>query len=261
MVSPNTQWEVGTPPHEYFCTQCQDENGFLVASSTGQSVWRQCSCVERKRIARLYKSSSISAAMQSVGFDDYLTQDRPRCVSQAKSMAYYFASHFSDLRGKRKNSMAIVGELGSGKTTILHAVSNSLIKQGILVHYFPWVSGTNELRGAFARGNSDKAYELVERLASAEVLFIDDLLQGRAEPTEYQKDLLYDVVNERYSHHRPLLISSNLTFEQINKVNEVIGSRIYEMCADFTTVMRLEADEQDMDLNFRLLNAKTWEGN
>src|SRR5690348_14016263 len=40
-------------------------------------TFRECRCVERKRISRLFRSSHITEQFQSVGFKDFIINGRP----------------------------------------------------------------------------------------------------------------------------------------------------------------------------------------
>ncbi len=145
-----------------------------------------------------------------------------------------------------------MGPPGSGKTHLLTAVCNALLSRNVSVHYFPWVGGSNDLRDAI-RDGSETIHTLINRMKAVDALYIDDLFKGRKEPTPFQLEFLFDVINDRYLNHKAIMISSERDIEQLCDIDEGIGSRIYEMCKDYTVIMRLTAQEQDLVLNYRLV--------
>lgn len=123
----------------------------------------------------------------------------------------------------------MLGNSGSGKTHLLTAISNNLLDKGILVLYFPFVEGFNELKSDF-----DDLNNRIERMQKTDVLFIDDLFKGRKDNTPFQIEQMFGVINYRYINHLPILISSEKTIEDLLRIDEALGSRIYEMCKDYT---------------------------
>ncbi|MNT65772.1 hypothetical protein D3C72_2037790 [compost metagenome] len=143
--------------------------------------------------------------------------------------------------------MALLGRPGSGKTHLLMAISNHLIANGVGVIYFPWVEGFNELRG-----NLDTLDTRIKALQQAEVLFLDDLFKGQElvagkEPTKFQLEQLFAIINYRYLENKPILVSSEKTIAQFCGFDEAIGSRINEMCRDYKVILN-----GGIELNYRL---------
>ncbi len=232
---------------------CRDETGILVVADNGDYAWRICDCVPRRRVQRLMKSSHITPEFQRIGFEDFVREGRPACTHRAYESAVFYAQNFERLRDSEQNSMALLGPPGTGKTRLLIAVANALLARGIGVHYFPWVEGSNDLRDA-VHDSGESMKRLRDALKTVDVLYIDDLFKGRKEPTQFQLEFLFDVVNFRSLNHRPILVSSERDIDGLCDVDEGIGSRIYERCRDFTVIMHLTAQEKDrgMILNYRL---------
>ena len=138
----------------------------------------------------------------------------------------------------------LVGRVGAGKTHLLMAISNNLLAKGIEVIYFPWVEGFNEIKDDFS-----KLEEKMSRLKKCDVLFLDDIFKGRENPTAFQLEQLFGLVNYRYLNKKPVLISSEKTIAELLAIDEGIGSRLYEMCENYKVVI-----EGDAKLNYRLRN-------
>lgn len=235
---------VETEKEVYECPVCKDKEGFIVRVEDGSEAWRWCECHEKKRIARLFQYSEITEKFRKMNFTNFSLMGRPQPVSDAFHCASAYLEEFQLFRGTRTNSIALLGNPGSGKTHLLTAISNGLLLRGIPLLYFPWVEGFNDLKANFDLLNTK-----LERLKKVEVLFLDDLFKGRKLPTEFQLETLFEVINYRYLNHLPILVSSEKEIDDICQFDEGLGSRIYEMCKDFTVLIRGDRKK----LNYRLL--------
>ncbi|MFB4164785.1 ATP-binding protein [Alteribacillus sp. JSM 102045] len=232
----------------YDCSKCKDKTGYL-AERNGMEVWVQCSCIEWRRTHKLMRSSEITEEFRKLGFQNFRTKGKPELIRGAYECALSYFQNFTHIKSKRKNSIALLGQPGAGKTHLLTAIANNLIrKKQVPVLYFPYVEGFNDLKDDF-----DKLEEKIERMKSANVLFIDDLFKptGRDKKpraTDWQIEQTYAVVNHRYLNHMPVLISSELPIDQLVEVDEALATRIYEMCKDYLVL--IQGDK--FQLNHRL---------
>lgn len=231
---------------DYECPKCKDQLGYI-ENRDGYEVWVRCKCIERRRIRKLMNSSDITAEFEKLKFKNFTTEGKPAVVKDAYDTAVEYYKDFDSIRGTRSNSIALLGQPGSGKTHLLTAISNKLIKsKNIAVQYFPYVEGFNDLKDDF-----DKLEEKLNRMKEIEVLFIDDLfkpMNGKPRATDWQVEQTYSVINYRYLNHKPVLISSELDIEKLVEIDEALGTRIYEMCADYCVIIKGDR----MLLNHRL---------
>ena len=73
--------------------------------------------------------------------------------------------------------------------------------------------------------NDESTERAMERLVSCDLLVIDDL--GTEYPGQMVNTLLYTLINDRMMEHRPMIISTNLTMEQIQgRYSSQIASRL-----------------------------------
>jgi DNA replication protein DnaC len=94
----------------------------------------------------------------------------------------------------------------------------------------------------------------INKMQTINVLFIDDLFKGRAQPTPFQLEQMFAIINYRYMNHLPMLISSEKSIQEIIAFDEAIGSRIYEMTREYRVELK------GKDLNYRTREAYQEEG-
>ncbi|MFB0637460.1 ATP-binding protein [Bacillus rugosus] len=208
---------------------------------------KQCDCVKRKKIARLMAASGITEKFEMLLFRNFITNGKPQMIKEAYECAVEYFKDFEKIKGERANSIALLGQPGSGKTHLLTAIMNNLIKKkSIHCMYFPYVEGMSDLKNDF-----DQLETKLDAMRKVDVLFIDDLFKpvsGKPRATEWQVEQIQSVVNYRYLNHKPLLISSELTTDELLDVDEALGSRIHQMCKYYTVI--IQGDR--MELNHRL---------
>ena len=85
----------------------------------------------------------------------------------------------------------------------------------------------HELNNSFSGRN-----EVVDRLCRYPLLIIDDF--GMERDTDYALEQVYNIIDSRYRSKRPLIITTNLTLDEIRHPQDVAHARIYdrvlEMC-------------------------------
>lgn len=213
-----------------------------IKSRKAREAWAFCSCVQTKKIQQLFKSSQITEQMRQKGFKNFNTDNAPEAIKSAKEKAVKYYREFNSIRNDRNNSIALVGQPGSGKTHLLMAVANTLMHFGTQVIYFSWVDGFDDLKD-----NLDKTKEMIYRLQNAEVLFIDDMFKGRKDITDFERRTIFAIINHRYLNHLPILVSSERDTDMMCEMDEAIGSRIHEMCREYMVVLN-----GGRELNYRL---------
>lgn len=266
MKQKSQQCSETTSHQEYNCPKCKDEGGYLIKKLAGETTlvrngdqleeivlqydteeWTQCECSIMQKINRLTKSSEITEEFQKMAFSNFETDGRDSDIQIMKDKCLQYYVSFNEIKSTRKNSVLLIGQPGAGKTHLLTAISNSLIKKRVVpVMYFPFKDRMNEI----SANNFEKKIDIMECMKQVDVLFIDDLFKpigGKIDVKPFQAEIIFEVVNYRYLNNKPLLISSELSLDELLYVDEATASRIFEMAEDFTVTIK-----KDMKLNYRL---------
>ncbi|AST93031.1 hypothetical protein BC6307_18090 [Sutcliffiella cohnii] len=239
----------GLEKAKYDCPKCKDETGYI-GYENGVEVWIRCTCISWRRANRLMKTSEITNEFKRLGFQNFDTENKPDVIKDAYECSLMYYQNFESIKKNRNNSIALLGQPGSGKTHLLMAISNNFIqKKHVPVLYFPFVEGFGDLKDDF-----DALEEKLEKMKKVNVLFIDDLFKparGKPRATDWQIEQMYAVLNYRYLNHMPILVSSELSVDELCDIDEALGTRIYQMCQDYTVVIKGDRKQ----LNHRLVGA------
>ena len=144
-------------------------------------------------------------------------------VAYKQCVAY---ANRENLFSDNKNGLMLFGGVGSGKTHLSASIANDFADKAIPTLFGTFSEHLEQIRSEFDSANADEHLRNMKRVM---VLVIDDL--GQEKQTEWTRQILYDVVNYRYEHRLPIIITTNFTEDGLaNYVGHPVWSRLYEMC-------------------------------
>ena len=86
-----------------------------------------------------------------------------------------------------------------------------------------------KIQAAWRDESTESAYRILKKLAEMPRLVLDDL--GTEKPTDFVRQAIHFLINEREAWERQTVITSNFGLEQIDQqYDQRIGSRIAGMC-------------------------------
>lgn len=122
------------------------------------------------------------------------------------------------------------GESGCGKTSwaikLLHAYfmeiaqKNDFTVRGIYINVSSFFIDAK----LYMKYKSENYLELLRTLKKCDIVIWDDI--GQTDPTTYESQLLYSFINERILAKKCNIFTSNLSPEQLEKVDKRLESRI-----------------------------------
>ena len=166
-------------------------------------VARECDERRTNRITRLLRQSKIPPEKNLDGFK----QTRlPRKVSrQVKTL---LGGDFLD----RAENVLVFGKSGSGKTHLLCAIGQELIRQGRKVQFTTCSLLVQELLIA---KRDLKLSRVIKRLSQCDALIIDDI--GYVQQSREEMEVLFTLLAERYERGS-VLLTSNLPFSKWEQI-------------------------------------------
>jgi len=123
----------------------------------------------------------------------------------------------------------LMGDVGTGKTTLAMIVSKAAIDAGRSVAIYSLPRLLNLIRAAIETEAGMIGF--LEQLAAVDLLHIDDL--GAENTTEWVLEQLYSIVNSRYEDERAMIVTTNLRYDElIEQLGERTVSRLVAICGD-----------------------------
>lgn len=123
-------------------------------------------------------------------------------------------------------SLLLMGGTGSGKTHQAFGAVRALAETGVGCS---WLAVTAaDLYALLRPRHRVDSEDEFERVAHAGLLILDDL--GAAKGTEWNEEINYRLVNYRYEHRKPTLITTNVPPKDLQAaLGERVASRLVEM--------------------------------
>lgn len=140
--------------------------------------------------------------------------------------ARHYVEHFEEMKADNTGYL-LWGGVGTGKSYLAGCIANALMEKEISVCMTNFSAILNDLKSGFDDKN---AY--IGQLCRYPLLIIDDF--GMERDTSYGLEQLYNVIDSRYRSRKPLIVTTNLTLQELQNPEDTAHSRIYdrvlEMC-------------------------------
>lgn len=206
----------------YDCCDCKD-SGYIDGN--------KCHCFRQAEISMLYEQSHISKMLTTENFsalsDKYYSGDDLSLFTDAVGTCKKFIENFDSIY----HNLFFYGTVGSGKSFLSCCIAKELIDKGYSVLYFSSAAFFEHMSQLFYsfRNHSGEARD---DLYECDLLIIDDL--GAEVVNNYTSSQLFSCLNERHIRHKPTIISTNLSLEELRvRYSDRIFSRItsnYTIC-------------------------------
>lgn len=223
------------------CEKCRDM-GYVLMEQDGIDVAVRCECYEKRMTMIRMRNSGIPEEFGKKGFREFETMGIP-ALETAKQKAEMYCRDFRKIENDRQNSIIFCGQPGSGKTHLGMAICNNLLNVcNVPVSYMAYRNAVTVIKQTVT--SKEDYYAAISQYCTKRLLYIDDLLKGRT--TDADTNILYEIVNYRYMHNKPMIISTEKLPAELVDFDEAVGSRMLEMCRG--NIIQLQGKE----LNYRL---------
>ena len=212
----------------YKCEVCSDL-GFIIQDN--EAIPCKCrSLIEAKRIL---ENSGISDSFYDKTFESF-DYTKSKATIDAYTIAKTYANEFIKNENTKNNSIIFMGQSGFGKTHLSISIANYLMKNGVGVVYMNYREDMTFIKQNILDSVVYNKY--LNRYKNAKVLVIDDLFKGSI--TTSDVNIIFELINHRYFHNKPVIISTEKFKSDLLNIDEAIGSRILEMCDKFNIEVR-----------------------
>lgn len=217
---------------EYECPDCKDRELQLVERD-GSWVGIPCHCREAKALRRMFKSSGLTPEQRGITLDQFKPSKQ---TANALWGVRQYITDFPDIAASDavNKGLALMGTVGTGKTHLLLAITNTLLERRVAVMFVYMPDLVADLRDAqFDRETSGESglNTRIRKLGEAPVVVFDDV--GKERITDWVAAQYDRILDQRYRRRLPTLFSSNLDMDEIaGKIGDAAASRLYALTRD-----------------------------
>jgi len=183
---------------------------------------------------RLLRMSNLEAFKQMT-FHSFSVQGRLGLGDEQIQSLQYGLSQAQQYAASPRGWMVLMGTYGCGKTHLAAAIANTCVEYGMNTLFLTVPDLLDWLR--YSYDAPDTTFEQrFDEIRNVGLLVLDDL--GSQNSTKWAAEKLFQIIDYRYSRKLPLVVTTNLTFEDLD---DRIRSRLQD--PDLSTRVRISAPD------------------
>jgi DNA replication protein DnaC len=164
---------------------------------------------KRKMLEARLKRSCIPPRFEQKSFADYLPQNPTAATIHRKCLAY--AEQFPAM-ARQGTGIILCGHAGTGKTHLACAIANHVMA----VHdrsavYVQAAQAIRTVKETYAKGSGRSEQEALRWFTIPDLLILDEI--GVQFGTDFERNILFEMVNARYEELKPTILISNLAMD------------------------------------------------
>lgn len=214
------------------CEVCGEVAPHLI-KSTGRYVTGTCDCQRRARAD--YEARQVAQQRQAALLATYdwlsgypMDADEIRTLA-SRTFANFNGTRFSKALEEVRNfadtlrgSLVLHGSFGTGKTHLLAALCQDLMKRGVPCRFTTAPNLFLAINFHIARKQDYSG--IIHSAISAPLLVLDDI--DKAKPSEFREEIYFKILDSRTTAGRPTAISTNKLSELANYIGGACVSRL-----------------------------------
>ena len=172
---------------------------------------------DMEKIQRLRNASLLDEKLRGATFDAFkVTKYNERNLKLCRRYAMKF-----DQMVEKDQGLIFWGSVGTGKSFAAACIANYLLDRKVPVVMTSFV----KLLEVFQSGR-DEETSILNRLGYAKLVIFDDL--GAERGTDFALEKVYNIVDSRYRKNLPMILTTNLTIEEMKSEVDMRYRRIYD---------------------------------
>lgn len=222
----------------------------------------ECDCqraqrMEREAAEQQRKHRDKVEELKRLGFTDPAMREWTFANDNGRNpqmkTARFYVEHWEDMKAGNIGYL-LWGSVGTGKSYLAGCIANALMEQEISVKMTNFAAVLNDLAATFEGRN-----EYISKLCRYPLLILDDF--GMERGTEYGLEQVYNVIDSRYRSEKPLIVTTNLSLDELNNPPDTAHKRIYDRVTEMCTPVccsgvnfRREKAQEKMERLKKLMN-------
>jgi DNA replication protein DnaC len=194
---------------------------------------RRCRCRNQAQQLKLTEAACIPRRYEMCTLSNYQPASNSLSQLQAYKDSYRLVHEYPAV----DRGLLFMGTCGVGKTHLSVAILQELIeKKGVSCLFYELGTLLKEIQNSYNPDAQTSEVKVLKRVIEAEVLVVDEL--GAMKPTDWVRDTMMQVINNRYNCKKLTIFTTNYTDVRRTQSEETLEdrigarlrSRLYEMC-------------------------------
>ena len=214
------------------CSKCRTPRQKRI-NAVGRTIEPRCMCAcqtadyeKRERERKHREFLDMVAKNRSVGLPDpelrkHSFENDLGYNPQQIYIAKKYVQHWEEFRNT-STGLILWGNVGTGKSFIAGCIANALLDKGVPVIMTNFARLLNKLTDMYA-GDRNAYTDSFKRYP---LMIIDDL--GVERNSEFAREQVFSVIDSRYRSELPMIVTTNLTLEELQHPEDLSRSRIYD---------------------------------
>ena len=219
---------------------CDTHGGYesrVVFQGRDREIWSMCPhCASEAQAAKQQEQAEKEAAERLRAWKAKLkfsgiperfhgrTLESYRAENPGQKAALEFAQQFAENFGAVKGKSAIFcGKPGTGKTHLAIGIGMQLMERNHLVAFTTIQRMVRRVKDSWRNGSEESESDVIKLLVEPDLLILDEI--GVQFGTEFERNMLFDILNERYEQSKSAILLSNLT---PTEVKVFLGERVFD---------------------------------
>ena len=198
---------------DVLCSKCGGV-GWIIVERANVSGAEPCECRSQGRAERMEGRAQIPPLYQHASFDNFVVPgpDNPIARRELTNVLLAVKNFVRDFPNENRPGLLFIGEPGTGKTHLAAAALGELIRRyRVRGRFIDFTSLLYQIQSTFDAGTAETKRSVLDPVVSTEVLVIDEL--GAQKPTAWVSEVLYLILNGRYTRRLPTLFTTNYHLE------------------------------------------------
>jgi DNA replication protein DnaC len=147
-----------------------------------------------------------------------------------------YADQFNEME-RQNMGLLLYGPVGTGKTFYAACIANALIDSGRSAKMTNFSAIINKLQESL-----ENRQRFLDKLNRFDLLIIDDL--GIERESEYMQEQVYNIIDARYKARRPLIVTTNISLDEIKNPKNVQRQRIYDRVLQMCFPVKIDGESR-----------------